>query len=73
MLVYMGFARTSFMASNLVKSLQMIPFPQNKDVVIRKEILSELEMKLPVSSQDHSAALWGLGGSGYAMLFFRPT
>lgn len=53
----------------LVKSLQMFPFPRNEDVVIRKEIISELERKLPVSSRHQSAALWGLGGSGYATIF----
>jgi tetratricopeptide (TPR) repeat protein len=43
----------------------MIPFSRNEDVVIREEIFRELELKLPLSSQHKSTALWGLGGSGY--------
>ncbi|KAH6666143.1 TPR repeat protein [Halenospora varia] len=47
-----------------VKSLQMIPFPRNEDVVIREGIFSELEKKLPITTRYQSAVLWGLGGSG---------
>ena len=43
----------------------MIPFPRNEDVVIREDLFSQLEQKLPLSSEHQSAALWGLGGSGY--------
>ncbi|KAF4634885.1 hypothetical protein G7Y89_g3214 [Cudoniella acicularis] len=54
----------NFQLEKRVKSHQMIPFPRNEDVVIREEIFSELERKLPVSPRHQSAALWGLGGSG---------
>ena len=41
-----------------------IPFPRNEDIVHRGAIFSELDTLLPPSSEDQSAALWGLGGSG---------
>jgi hypothetical protein len=42
-----------------------IPYPRNEDIVCREDIFDELERMLPVSSQHQSAALLGLGGSGY--------
>ena len=44
---------------------RMLPFPRNEDVVDRPAISAELDRLLPASSSEsHSAALWGLGGSG---------
>ncbi|KAJ6189139.1 hypothetical protein N7519_004047 [Penicillium mononematosum] len=40
-----------------------IPFPRNDDIVDRTAIVAELNV-LFQSSKFHSAALWGLGGSG---------
>lgn len=43
----------------------MMPFPKNEDVIDRGPIFAELGRLLPASSRSQSAALWGLGGSGY--------
>jgi hypothetical protein len=59
-----SFCRNLSNGLNVVKPFQMIPFPRNEDIIIREDIFRELERKLPVS-QHRSAALWGLGGSGY--------
>ncbi|OQE13599.1 hypothetical protein PENFLA_c045G00723 [Penicillium flavigenum] len=40
-----------------------IPFPRNDDIVDRAAIVTELDV-LFQSPKSHSAALWGLGGSG---------
>ncbi|CAG8069610.1 unnamed protein product [Penicillium nalgiovense] len=40
-----------------------IPFPRNDDIVDRTAIITELDV-LFQSPKSHSAALWGLGGSG---------
>lgn len=46
------------------KVCRIIPLPRNEDVVDRADILARLETLLPVTSEYHSAALCGLGGSG---------
>ncbi|KAG9503259.1 hypothetical protein J7337_006102 [Fusarium musae] len=44
----------------------LFPYEKNEDYVPRPEISSKLEEFLPKNSDDfRSAALWGLGGSGY--------
>jgi hypothetical protein len=43
---------------------RIIPFPRNEDVVNR-DIFAALDRLLPPSRDSQSAALWGLGGSGY--------
>ena len=45
-------------------TLHMAP-PRNKDMVNREDIFSQLTKKLPASAKHQSAALCGLGGSGY--------
>ncbi|KAL6407291.1 hypothetical protein AUP68_10121 [Ilyonectria robusta] len=47
------------------KPCHIIPFPRNEDIVHRPDLFAELETLLPsTTSEYHSAALWGLGGSG---------
>ena len=46
------------------QACRVIPFPRNKGLVYRANIFSKLEKLLLPSSGFHSAALWGLGGSG---------
>ncbi|KAH6851132.1 P-loop containing nucleoside triphosphate hydrolase protein [Chaetomium sp. MPI-CAGE-AT-0009] len=41
-----------------------IPFPRNEGVIHRTAISNRLAALLPPSREYHSAALWGLGGSG---------
>ncbi|KAK8851761.1 P-loop containing nucleoside triphosphate hydrolase protein [Apiospora arundinis] len=43
---------------------RLFPFPRNLEFVERPDVTRELERLLPPSSGYHSAALWGLGGSG---------
>ena len=58
-------SRISHSAARLSTALyHVIPFPPNEDVVHRTAIFSELDALLPPSNEYHSAALWGLGGSG---------
>ncbi|KAG7291468.1 hypothetical protein NEMBOFW57_001487 [Staphylotrichum longicolle] len=45
---------------------RLFPFPRNEDVVSRVTLFAELDQLLPRSGASQSAALWGLGGSGYA-------
>ncbi|QYS94110.1 Violaceus kinesin [Trichoderma simmonsii] len=42
----------------------VIPYPRNEDVVCRTYLVKRLNRLLPRGSKFHSAALWGLGGSG---------
>lgn len=49
------------------KPCRIIPFPRNEDVVYRPDLFAELEALLPSTPEYCSAALWGLGGSGYVM------
>ena len=44
---------------------RLFPFPRNEDVVHRHALFAELDQLLPASGASQSAALWGLGGSGY--------
>lgn len=46
------------------KACRIIPFPRNEDVVHRPDLFAELETLLPATPEYHSAAVWGLGGSG---------
>ncbi|KAK4062652.1 uncharacterized protein Triagg1_9770 [Trichoderma aggressivum f. europaeum] len=46
------------------KPTYVIPYPRNEDVVCRTDLVERLEQLLPRGSKFHSAALWGLGGSG---------
>ncbi|UKZ48431.1 hypothetical protein TrVGV298_002654 [Trichoderma virens] len=41
-----------------------IPYPRNEDFINRSDIVGKLDELLPPSSDFHSAALCGLGGSG---------
>jgi hypothetical protein len=44
---------------------RVIPFLPNEDLVVRSDIFDRLDALLPPSSPDyHTAALYGLGGSG---------
>lgn len=49
-----------------VKGVHVIPYPHNEDLVHRQDLINKLDELLPQSSGFYSAALWGLGGSGYA-------
>lgn len=42
----------------------VIPYPRNEDVIQRQDLVEQLDQLLPRESKFHSAALWGLGGSG---------
>ena len=44
---------------------RVIPYRRNLDVVDRNDLFSRLDALLPSAAESHSAALWGLGGSGY--------
>lgn len=51
-------------------AVRVIPYPRNEDLVHRQELVTRLEELLPLSGQTkrthlRSAALSGLGGSGY--------
>ncbi|KPM42215.1 hypothetical protein AK830_g4365 [Neonectria ditissima] len=41
-----------------------IPYSRNEDVVHREDLVNKLDELLPLSTQPHCAALYGLGGSG---------
>lgn len=43
----------------------VIPYPRNEDFVHRSDVVGKLDQLLPRSSEFYSAALCGLGGSGY--------
>ena len=45
----------------------LMPFPRNRDVVVRQDIFLELDQKLPEVTGHQSAAVWGLGGTGCVM------
>ncbi|KAI6777518.1 uncharacterized protein J7T54_004139, partial [Emericellopsis cladophorae] len=45
-------------------AVRVIPYPCNEDVVPRRDLIDRLDAILPHTSGSHSAALWGLGGSG---------
>jgi nucleoside phosphorylase len=46
-----------------LKTYRAIPFTRNGDIILRPDLFAELDRLLPLIP-DHSAALWGLGGSG---------
>ncbi|KAL7946247.1 P-loop containing nucleoside triphosphate hydrolase protein [Trichoderma barbatum] len=45
-----------------------IPYPRNEDVIYRQDLVKRLDQLLPPGSNFHSAALWGLGGSGKSQM-----
>lgn len=46
-------------------AVRVIPYPRNPDVVPRPDLVHKLETVLSSDhSNIHTAALWGLGGSG---------
>lgn len=45
--------------------IRVIPYPRNEDLVHRGDLIIRLDDLLPPTRESHSAALWGLGGSGY--------
>jgi hypothetical protein len=49
-----------------VKAVRAIPYPRNEDLVSRPDLVTKLDELLPQTPGSYSAALWGLGGSGYA-------
>lgn len=51
-----------------VKVVRVIPYPRNEDLVPRPDLITELDKLLPQTPGSYSAALWGLGGSGYASI-----
>ncbi|KAF5256314.1 hypothetical protein FOXYS1_13217 [Fusarium oxysporum] len=44
--------------------VRVIPYPRNEDLVHRRDLIDKLDKLLPQTWGPHSAALWGLGGSG---------
>ncbi|KAF7558103.1 hypothetical protein G7Z17_g29 [Cylindrodendrum hubeiense] len=44
--------------------IRVLPYPRNEDLVHRQDIINRLDELLPQTRGSHSAALWGLGGSG---------
>ncbi|KAL7914494.1 P-loop containing nucleoside triphosphate hydrolase protein [Trichoderma velutinum] len=46
------------------RSTHVIPYPRNEDVIQRQDLVKRLHQLLPRGPKFHSAALWGLGGSG---------
>ena len=47
------------------KTITLIPFNRNDDLVDRNNIFKALDQLLTQSSRDRSIAIWGLGGCGY--------
>lgn len=46
-------------------AIRLIPYPRNKDLIHRPDLVDKLNTLLPYPSAiSHNAALWGLGGSG---------
>ena len=54
------------------RPLRVIPYPRNEDVIDRPELVERLN-RLLGSKKTHSAALWGLGGSGLVFLLPSPA
>ncbi|EXA28621.1 hypothetical protein FOVG_19787 [Fusarium oxysporum f. sp. pisi HDV247] len=44
--------------------VRVIPYPRNEDLVHRRDLIDRLDKLLPQTLGSHTAALWGLGGSG---------
>ncbi|KAM0459647.1 hypothetical protein ACHAPV_005361 [Trichoderma viride] len=53
-----------------VKAVCAIPYPRNEDLVSRPDLSNKLDELLPQTPGFYSAALWGLGGSGYVHVLF---
>ncbi|KAH7183824.1 hypothetical protein BKA60DRAFT_644490 [Fusarium oxysporum] len=53
--------------------VRVIPYPRNEDVVHRRDLIDRLDKLLPHTSGSHSAALWGLGGSGKTQIALDYT
>lgn len=53
----------------LVEAIRAIPYPRNEDIVNRQDLVSSLNglLQQPTAAGPCSAALWGLGGSGYVL------
>lgn len=49
-------------------TIRVIPYPRNEDLIRRRDLIERLNGLLP-STGSGSAALWGLGGSGYVIAF----
>ncbi len=49
------------------RAVHAIPFTRNEGYVIRQDIAKRLEEVLPGAGRGRSAALWGLGGSGFVL------
>lgn len=46
-------------------AIRVIPYPRNEDLIYRSDLVERIDKLLPhPSATSHSAALWGLGGSG---------
>ncbi|EHK16513.1 uncharacterized protein TRIVIDRAFT_65724 [Trichoderma virens Gv29-8] len=52
------------LSPGLDRPTHVIPYPRNEDVIYRRDLVNRLNQLLPRGSKFHSAALWGLGGSG---------
>lgn len=53
--------------------IHIIPYPRNEELVSRPDLVEKLNVLLPQTSHTYcSAALWGLGGSGYVNSQFLP-
>lgn len=51
------------------EAIRVIPYPRNEDVVDRQDLARSLKelLQQPKEASPCSAALWGLGGSGYVL------
>ncbi|KAM0263425.1 hypothetical protein ACHAQJ_001281 [Trichoderma viride] len=52
------------LSNGVDRHTHVIPYPRNEDVIYRQDLVKRLDQLLPRESKFHSAALWGLGGSG---------
>ncbi|PON25496.1 hypothetical protein TGAM01_v205790 [Trichoderma gamsii] len=52
------------LSSEADRKTHVIPYPRNEDVIQRQDLVKRLNLLLPREPKFHSAALWGLGGSG---------
>lgn len=53
--------------------VRVIPYPRNEDLVHRRDLIEKLDKLLPQAPGFFSAALWGMGGSGYVSTFQKTT
>lgn len=51
-------------SQDYAKAVCVIPYPCNKDLVHRQDLIDQVDRVLPQTPGFCSAALWGLGGSG---------